>query len=225
MDDDGALRVDRSIRTLRELALEKLRDAILNLHFKPGERLVERHLCDRLGVSRTVVREVLRHLEAEGLVETPAHQGPMVARPNPHAVEEIYELRAVLEALAAKSCAERASEEDVAQLRAELVRIEAAYAEGDPIAVLKATTIFYETLFMASGKKVAWEVVRSLNARVSFMRAMTISTPGRSTSGVAEMRRIVDAIASRNPDAAYAASIAHVEAASALALRYLGEQG
>ena len=217
----GALRVNRSTKTLRELTLEKLRDAILNQRFKPGERLVERPLCDQLGVSRTVVREVLRHLETEGLVETLSHQGPVVARPDPHSIEEIYELRALLEALAAKACAENASDRDIARLGKALDRIVAAYERADPALVLKYTTEFYEVLFKSSGKLVAWEVVRSLNARVNFLRAMTISTPGRDKSGVAEIRRIVDAIAARDADAAYVASIDHVQAAAKLALQYL----
>ncbi|WP_163535827.1 GntR family transcriptional regulator, partial [Klebsiella pneumoniae] len=64
------MRVDRSAKTLRELTLEKMREAIVSLRFRPGDRLVERDLCEQLGVSRTVVREVLRHLEAEGIVQT-----------------------------------------------------------------------------------------------------------------------------------------------------------
>jgi DNA-binding GntR family transcriptional regulator len=224
MDDDSALTVDRTVKSLRERTLDKLRDAILNLRFKPGERLVEHQLCDQLGVSRTVVREVLRHLEAEGLVKTLARQGPVVARPDPDSVAEIYELRGLLEALAAQACAERASDRDAAQLGEALDRIEAAYRRNDPIAVLKATTEFYAVLFMSSGKVVAWEVVQSLNARVNFLRAMTISTPGRDKSGIAEMRRIVDAITARKPDEAYAATIDHVRAAAALATRYLWSQ-
>lgn len=59
----SSLKIDRSVKTLRELTLEKMRDAILSAYFKPGERLVERSLCEELGVSRSIVREVLRHLE------------------------------------------------------------------------------------------------------------------------------------------------------------------
>src|SRR5215467_4635318 len=70
------LRVDRSTKTLRERTVERLRDAILNFQFKAGERLVERSLCEKLGVSRTVVREALRQLEAEGLVENLPQHGP-----------------------------------------------------------------------------------------------------------------------------------------------------
>ncbi|MBN9065435.1 MAG: GntR family transcriptional regulator, partial [Rhizobiales bacterium] len=61
---ESAIRVERPAKTLRELALDKVRDAIISGYFKPGERLVERDLCAQLGVSRTIVREVLRHLEA-----------------------------------------------------------------------------------------------------------------------------------------------------------------
>ncbi len=64
----SSLRIDRNQKTLRELTLEKMRDAIIGQYFLPGQRLVERTLCDELGVSRTIVREVLRHLETEGLV-------------------------------------------------------------------------------------------------------------------------------------------------------------
>src|SRR4029079_6883226 len=116
-DQNAEMRVDRSARTLRELTLEKLRDAILDFRFQPGERLVERTLCDRLGVSRTVVREVLRHLEAEGLVEIIARQGPIVARLDPEQVAEIYELRGLLEANAARACAEQSTPELVQRLR------------------------------------------------------------------------------------------------------------
>ncbi|HEV3431849.1 MAG TPA: GntR family transcriptional regulator, partial [Paraburkholderia sp.] len=76
----ASLRVERPTATLRELTLQKMRQAILDAHFAPGERLVERTLCEELGVSRSVVREVLRHLEAEGIVDTLPNQGPIVAR-------------------------------------------------------------------------------------------------------------------------------------------------
>ncbi len=66
---DDSFKVNRNPVTLREIVLDKLRSAIMNFQLLPGDRLVERDLCDRLGVSRTSVREALRHLESEGLVE------------------------------------------------------------------------------------------------------------------------------------------------------------
>lgn len=93
-----SLKVERRTTTLRELVLEKMRTAILDARFLPGDRLVERTLCEELGVSRTVVREVLRHLEAEGLVDTVPNQGPIVAVLDLDRAAEIYEIRSLLRA-------------------------------------------------------------------------------------------------------------------------------
>src|ERR1700733_13856438 len=133
------MRVERPGRTLRELTLEKMRDAILEGRFKPGERLVERTLCDRLGVSRTVVREVLRHLEAEGLVENPPQQGPAVARPDPAKAAQIYEIRGLLEGEAARAYARISTPDGVARLAACIDRNEAAFAGNNARLVLKGT--------------------------------------------------------------------------------------
>jgi len=76
---DDSFKVNRNPVTLREIVLDKLRGAIMNFQLLPGDRLVERDLCERLGVSRTSVREALRHLESEGLVEFAGAKGPRVA--------------------------------------------------------------------------------------------------------------------------------------------------
>lgn len=215
------LRVDRNTKTLRELTLEKMRDAILDFRLRPGERLVERTLCERLGVSRTVVREVLRHLETEGLVESIPHQGPAVARPDPTKAAQIYEIRALLEAEAARACALRATPADIKRLGAAIDRIEQAFARHSPREVIKMTTEFYEVLFACAGKSVAWDVVQSLNARINHLRAMTISTPGRDKVAIQEMRRILDAIGRRDADDAHAASLEHVRVVAELARQAL----
>lgn len=221
MEPDASLRVERTAKTLRELTLEKVRDAILDFRFRPGERLVERTLCAQLGVSRTVVREVLRHLEAEGLVETIPHHGPAVALPDTARAAQIYEIRGLLEALAARACAEAATAADLARLGAALERIAAGYAARSPRDVLRATTEFYEVMFLSGGKSVAWDVVQPLNARINQLRAMTIAMPGRQDSGLAEMRSIYEAIARRDPQAAYDTSLRHVAQAARLALSAL----
>ena len=214
------LTIDRSAKTLREMATEKMRDAILSLHFRPGDRLVERDLCARLGVSRTVVREVLRHLEAEGLVESPG-RGPMVARPTAAQARQIYEIRAHLEALAAKACAQSGRRDIAPALDAALTRIQAAYASGIVRDVLGATGDFYRILFEGGGKDVAWSIVGSLNARITQLRAMTIGTPGRSQEGPEQMARIVTAIRAGDGPGAYEACLVHVRRAAELAERQL----
>lgn len=219
----AGMKVERSVATLRSLTLEKMRDAILDFRFKPGERLVERTLCEKLGVSRSVVREVLRHLEAEGLVESIPHQGPAVTRPDPAQAAQIYEIRGLLESEAARACALHASDAAIAGLAAAIDRIDEAFRSALPREVLRRTTEFYELLFTAAGKEVAWDVVRSLNARINHLRGMTISADGRHEAAIAEMRALHGAIARRDGEAAYAASRAHVAKVAALAAGILAQ--
>ncbi|MGH6815485.1 MAG: GntR family transcriptional regulator [Hyphomicrobiaceae bacterium] len=218
---DANLKVVRTQPTLRELALAKIRGAILSCRFKPGHRLIERELCEQLGVSRSIVREAMRHLEAEGIVETIPLKGPTVARLRPEHVAEIYQIRAMLEGDAARKCARNSTPELVRGLEQALRDIAAAYSAKDPSAVLAATGEFYRLLFLGGQKEVAWQIVRSLNARINQLRAMTISTPNRSKDGPAEMKRIVEAIRKKDPDAAQKACVAHVERDAALAQVFL----
>ncbi len=220
---EETLRIDRNQPTLRELALTKMRDAILQFRFKPGHRLVERELCEQLGVSRTVVREVIRHLEAEGLVET-LPRGPAVAKPSPDQAAQIYEIRALLEGAAAYACAALNSPELADSLEERLDRIRLSYERGEPTDVLAATNEFYRRLFEAAGKTVAWELARSLNARINHLRAMTIATRKRHIEGPRELAKIVAAIRSGDAEAAREACVSHVRNASAIAQALLSEQ-
>ncbi|QKD01780.1 GntR family transcriptional regulator [Mesorhizobium loti] len=210
---DDTLRIDRSAKTLRTLALERMRDAIMDFHFQPGERLVERPLCDQLGVSRSVVREVLRQLEAEGLVQMIPGHGPAVARPDLGRTDEIYELRALLEGIAARACALSATGEQLATLERALADLFEAWASGTPPAVMRATTKFYEALFEAADKRVAWEIVSGLNVRINQLRSMTIVSINRREAAIAEMNEIMDAIRARKPEEAEVAARRHVESA------------
>ena len=90
MPNTSELAVVRDAPTLRELTTAKLREAILSLHFKPDQHLVERELCEQTGVSRTSVREALRQLEAEGLVERRGHRGLFVASVTAEEARQIY---------------------------------------------------------------------------------------------------------------------------------------
>ena len=222
--DDSDLRIAEPPKTLRELALERMRAAILAFRFKPGERLTERDLCDRLGVSRSVVREVMRHLEAENLVQTVPHHGLIVARLDAAQAAEIYEIRAGFESNAARACAERASAGQLDALREALEGIEKAYSVPDHAAVLAATTRFYEAMFLGARQPIAWEIVERLNGRISRLRALTIMSPGRGKTGPAQLRKICAAIAAREPEAAAEACREHVRNAAVLALASINAQ-
>ncbi|NML76754.1 GntR family transcriptional regulator [Rhizobium sp. S-51] len=222
---EGAIRVERPSKTLRELALEKVRDAIFSGHFKPGDRLVERDLCTQLGVSRTIVREVLRHLESEGLVANPVNnKGPMVARLELDEARQIYEIRAALEGMAARLCAEKADPSVVASLEEALAGIRQAYEVNDMAEVLARTTQFYETLFTSIDRHVAWGVVKLMMVRINHLRSMTIKTERRSVEGPAQMQKIVDAIRTGDGPAAERAAAEHVQRAASIASAVLQQQ-
>lgn len=211
-------------KSLREQAQEAVRQAILELKFRPGERLVERTLCAELGVSRTVVREVLRFLEAEGLVEISRNRGPVVATIKPADVEEIYELRGLLEGSAAAACAKRAEAADVETLGQAIKELRTASANADVQLSMRAGNRFYQQMFAISRKSVAWSVVETLNLRINALRTMTITTPGRQRIAFREMEKIFRAIAAGDARAARTAAIDHVEQAAAVARRLLAEQ-
>jgi DNA-binding GntR family transcriptional regulator len=220
---DDTLRIERSTKTLRTLALERMREAIMEFHFQPGERLVERPLCDQLGVSRSVVREVLRQLETEGLVQMIPGHGPAVARPDLSRTDEIYELRALMEGIAARAAALTATDDQIADLERSLENLLEAWASAKPIEVMRATAKFYEVLFDAADKRIAWEIVQGLNVRINQLRSMTIASANRREAAIAEMTVIMNAIKSRRGDDAEAAARRHVEQAWRIAKEKLSD--
>ena len=216
-----SIKVDRSIKTLRELTLDKVRDAILNQYFKPGQRLVERSLCEELGVSRTVVREVLRHLETEGLVQSIPQQGPIVAVIDADTTRQIYELRSLLEGHAAAGCAHKCTAKDLQVMKSALKAIEKAFAQKDSKGVMQATSDFYKTMFHAAGDTMAWDIVSSLNARINRLRLITISSNNRGARAPSEMHALLDAIERRDAAAAAHAASEHVKTAQTIAMQYI----
>lgn len=213
----ATIKVERPTKTLRELALDKVREAIDSGHFKPGDRLVERDLCAQLGVSRTIVREVLRHLESEGLVANLPNRGPIVAQLDLDEARQIYEIRGALEGMAARLCAERKDPAIVAALEAALHAIRQSYGARDMPGVLANTSAFYQALFSKVDRHVAWGVVNLLTVRINHLRSMTIKTDNRNIDGPAQMERIIEAIRQGDGEGAYRAAIDHVTSAAAIA--------
>jgi DNA-binding GntR family transcriptional regulator len=207
---------------LRKQVLELLRNAIISMEFKPGERLVERDLCDRFGVSRTVIREVLRHLEAEGLVAIVPNRGPVIAVPTPDEARSLYEVRAELEPAAARMCAERANAAQKRKLASALTRFEATVAKHDLADQLAAKDAFYEELFAGAGNPIIAAMLRTIQARVQMLRGLSLSAPGRAKDSIAELRRIVNAIGAGDGRAAQIAASEHVRNAGTTALSRLG---
>lgn len=224
MENKALNRIDQQPVTLRDVVLDRIRDAIIEGVFKPGDRLVERVLCEQLGVSRTVVRETLRYLDAEGLVEHIANRGPVVARMTWEDARQIYDIRRKLETDAAMCCAANMTPELAVRLRDALARMQAASAENAPGALFKASTQFYGIIFEGAGHHIAWEVVQRLNGRISRLRIMTLTSTERAISGPEHMRMICDAIIARDPQAASRAVEAHLADAKAVAKKLLADQ-
>ncbi len=215
------LKIEQMPQTLREIVLGRMRGAILSGRFASGERLVERTLCDQLGVSRSVVREVIRILEAEGLVETMPNRGPMVATLDWSRARQIYDIRLLLEQSAAAACAESADAATKAKLTEALQAIAAAFTSGQSLTLAEATTAFYRVIFLSAGQDIAWEIVQRLNGRISRLRALTLATSERNVSGLARMTRIHDAILSNDAQAAALAVRDHLTEAASIAERLL----
>ena len=186
------------------------------MRLKPEQRLVERELIEQTGVSRTTIREVLRQLAAEGLVTTIPHKGTVVASPSVERAAELYEVRAVLEGMAARQFAERATDVHLRALRRAFEGIERRAKAGRPNsqAMLAAKRHFYDALFEGAANGTIQSLVESLQARVTVLRAASLSQPGRAAKTVEEVRAIVEALERRDGDAAAAACVHHVNEAA-----------
>jgi GntR family transcriptional regulator, trigonelline degradation regulator len=217
------LKIEHPPQTLREIVHARMRGAILSGRFKSGERLVERTLCDQLGVSRSVVREAIRYLEAEGLIEIMPNKGPMVARMDWAQAAQIYEIRMLLEQSAASACAQIANAAVKADLQKSMLALEAASQAPDDIPMIEATTRFYEIIFTAAGQQIAWDIVQRLNGRISRLRALTLATSDRHVSGPVRMARICAAITANDPNSAAKAVRDHLTEAAEIAQRLLTE--
>ncbi|MGZ6671471.1 MAG: GntR family transcriptional regulator [Solirubrobacteraceae bacterium] len=211
-----AVQVNRVAAPVREQVVDQLRQAIVEMRLKPEQRLVERELIEQTGVSRTTIREVLRQLAAEGLVTTIPHKGTVVASPSVERAAELYEVRAVLEGMAARQFAERATDVHLRALRRAFEGIERRAKSGRPNsqAMLEAKRHFYDALFEGAANGTIQSLVESLQARVTVLRAASLSQPGRAAQTVKEVRAIVEALEKGDGDAAAAACVHHVNEAA-----------
>lgn len=210
--------------TVTSQTVAKLREAIASGVFRPGERLVETTLCQIMGVSRTSIREALRRLEAEHLVSNAPNVGPSVAMIDWEGAEQIYEVRAILEGEAAAFCAERASPEILAEIRDALEAFEAAVKQDDPVGRVRTTEAFYEAILEGSRNEVLHDAIIRLNARVSLLRATSMSRAGRARESAAELRRIYGEIAKGDRDGARSAAQDHVRKAASAARHVFVDQ-
>lgn len=219
------LRIVQPRALLREQVLDKLRSAIIEGWYPPGTRLIERELCEALGVSRTSVREVLRQLETEQLITVEQRRGPIVAFISVAEAEAIYETRAIFETAVVRAFIDRAPQQDFDQLLVAAREFgEAAEAE-DRHKLLSSMSLFYDILLRGAGNPVLQSVVRQLMARVAFLRSKSLSEPGRLKFSVAEIQELSDAILARDVARAEKAAANHVAMAREAAVRQIALEG
>lgn len=221
---DTTMRVVRVAAPLRQQVAEIVREAIAGGRLQAGSRLVERDLCEMTGVSRTLVREVLRQLEAEGLVEVIPNKGPIVARISARQAREVFQLRAELEGLASQLFAELATDAQLQALKEAFEGLRAAYARRDPPGMLAAKSRFYDCLVEGSGNETLGSVLRQLQVRATVLRATSLSQPGRTAASEREIALLMEAIERRDGEAARRASVDHIRRAADAAMQVLEDR-
>jgi GntR family transcriptional regulator, trigonelline degradation regulator len=219
----ASLRVVRSMVSLKKQVVESLRTAIFDRRFAPGDRLVERELCEMLDVSRTLLREALSQLEAEGVVQIIPHRGPIVAVYTAEDAKSIYEVRAALEAMAGRSFVERATEQECKALETAFAEMKRSCTSKLGADHLTVKAKFYAALTKGAHNPVLVEMLRLIHGRVSMLRATTLAQPGRLAASLAELGNIVKTVKARDAEAAARACRLHVENAGAIAVTVLAE--
>ncbi|WP_136634760.1 GntR family transcriptional regulator [Pseudooceanicola onchidii] len=210
IDDDSTPQGNAAYARL----LAELREGRLN----PGDRLRETDLADRLGVSRTPVREAIRQLEADGIVTHVPRQGASIRTLDYAEVMELYEMRAVLEGTAARLAARAASDIELEELY-DMNRQLAALGNVPEAFVLNRQ--LHAALLDAAKNRFLTRSIHSLQKAMMILGPTTLTQPDRAERAVEEHRAVLDAIRARNGEEAEAAMRAHIEAAQRVRVRAL----
>lgn len=195
--------------------------------YRPGDRLVESELADRLGVSRTPVREALQRLETQSMV-TRDGRSLIVASLDHNQLAELYVVRAELEGLAARLAAKHATEEEIRVLQG-MVEEDRAHL-GNPEALSRANRRFHKQIHLASHNRYLVQQLGLVHRSMALLATTSLAAEGRGEAALAEHDSIVRAIASGDEDGAQRALRAHISKAfetrlklDAAALRRVGD--
>ena len=213
----STLRIE-DVPTVRSMVAQKLREAIMSGTLKPGQRLIERELCEMTGVSRPSIREALRLLEADGLVNTVPHRGPVVSTISLEEAKQLYAARAVLEGFAGRECARLHDPAVVRRIGDASAKLKAAFADGDLMTALEAKTEFYAALIGGCQNAFIERMLRPLHDRITLLRITSMSQPKRINKSLREVTAIWRAIQSGDPDLAEQCCVDHIKAAAVAAL-------
>ncbi|MFV7441567.1 GntR family transcriptional regulator [Acinetobacter pittii] len=170
-----SLRIENPPITLRKLCLKKIRDAIKTGYFPAGKRLIERNLCEELGVSRSVVREVIRQLEVEGLIEVLPKKGPIVSFLNWDVACQIYDIKLLLEQNAVVACILNIGQEKNIEFDKLSYTINNLSYLDEIDLIIYTSNKLYEIIFFTAGHHLAWQLLQNLNARIGYLNITIIN--------------------------------------------------
>ncbi len=210
---------------VRERAYEYLKSSVLSGHFNPGERLTEEHLANKLGVSRTPVREALHKLESEGLIKPLETRGFIVSRDSIDEVEELFEIRALLEGHALRIISEKISERDLEQLNGFIEKAEEALRKKRIDEVFKWNTKFHDLLHnMVAEKRRLHRLMVNVRKYALRYRKDTLQYPDGGRRTIDGHRKILLALKLKDPDLCEKIMREHIQEAKVDAKQFLFEK-
>lgn len=202
-----------------EHAYRRLRSAIQQGELKPGQRVMEIEVAEWLRVSRTPVRDAIRRLESEGMLQHEPRGGLVVARLDRQAVMELYVMRETLEGTAARLCARHASDMEVLEL-VELIERERRI-QGNFEAVAQHNQLFHQAIHRGAHNRYLEKSLAAVNDSMGLLGKPLMLLPERAQAALAEHAAIVQAIERHDPEAAEEAARKHVRSAQRERLKRL----
>ena len=193
-----------------DLAYERIKQGILALRYPPGEKLSEVRLASELQLGRSPIRSALSRLEGENWVKVYPQSGTFVREVDPREVEELAELRLLLETHTTRIAALHIGAAELEQLRREFDALKVKGAEDHIADFWALDDHFHSTIYRVAGNRRIEEILRNLKDQIRWVRAATATLPGRVTESLLEMDRVLDAMEARNPDAAAEAMSRHI---------------
>jgi len=199
-------------RTLHDEVLERLRDMIIEGRLVPGQRINEGLVGAQLGVSRTPLREAIKTLASEGLVEIQPAKGAIVRKFSQHDLYQILEVLKTLEQLAGRMACEHAPDQTIAAIGALHDRMLALYATRERLEYFKLNQAIHSAIVAASGNTVLMEMHETLQARIKRLRFIGNEGPEKWAGAVAEHEEMMAALLNRDGEALSNAIGRHMDA-------------
>jgi len=196
---------------LRDVVFNTLRQAILTGDLKPGERLMEIHLANKLGVSRTPIREAIRKLELEGLVTMIPRRGAEVAQITEKSMNDVLEVRRSMDALCVELACERISEEELQELDGACDAFAEAVKTKDIRRIAQADVALHDIIVQATGNRRLVQLINNLSEQMYRYRFEYLKDISRHQSLIQEHRMIYEGIRERNKEVASSAAKLHID--------------